>query len=64
MRVSISIPVGLFEEVEEFVRRTGKTRSAVYRMALEYFVAQHDIDRARNDFVNAWASRVLEKSEW
>jgi metal-responsive CopG/Arc/MetJ family transcriptional regulator len=68
MKVSITLPDELFDAAETLVRRTGRTRSEFYRRALEYYVAQHDLDRVReaceNDFINASAGRVLEKSEW
>jgi metal-responsive CopG/Arc/MetJ family transcriptional regulator len=78
MKVSISLPDQLFEQAEELVRRTGKTRSQVYRLALQSYVARRDSDRVRelidatlrniadlrNDFTNASASRTLERSEW
>jgi metal-responsive CopG/Arc/MetJ family transcriptional regulator len=78
MKVSISLPDQLFEQAEELVRRTGKTRSQVYRLALQSCFARRDSDRVRelidatlrniadlrNDFTNASASRTLERSEW
>jgi metal-responsive CopG/Arc/MetJ family transcriptional regulator len=78
MKVAISLPDELFEETEKLVRRAGKTRSELYRMALEDYIARHDTDRVREaidaalrnieapetDFANAAAKRVLERTEW
>jgi metal-responsive CopG/Arc/MetJ family transcriptional regulator len=78
MKVAISLPDELFEETERLVRRAGKTRSELYRIALEDYIARHDTDRVREaidsalrnienpetDFASAAAKRVLEKTEW
>ena len=78
MKVAISLPDELFEETEKLVRKAGKTRSEVYRMALEDYIARHDSDRIREAidaalknieahetvFANAAARKVLELSEW
>ena len=78
MKVAISLPDELFEETERLVRKAGKTRSEVYRMALEDYVARHDTDRIREaidsalrnieapetEFTTAAARKVLERSEW
>ena len=78
MKVAISLPDNLFKDAERLVREAGTTRSELYRMALEHYIARHDTDRIREaidsalknieapetDFANAAARRVLERSEW
>jgi metal-responsive CopG/Arc/MetJ family transcriptional regulator len=78
MKTAISIPDELFEEAEELAKRLEKSRSELYRTALQAYIAQHDVDRIRealdrvvtgmspseNEFVKAASARVLERSEW
>lgn len=41
IKTAISVPVGTFRRAENFRRKTGKSRSALYSAALEsYFKAQ------------------------
>ncbi len=78
MKTAISIPDDLFEEAEELAKRLEKSRSELYRIALQAYIAQHDVDRVREaidravsgmsaaekEFANAAAAKVLERSEW
>jgi antitoxin MazE6 len=78
MKTAISLPDEVFEEGEKLARTLGKSRSELYRTALEDYIARHDADRIRaaidrvlseitkkdDDFVRSAAARVLEKSEW
>ena len=78
MKTAISLPDAVFDEAEKLAHRSGMSRSELYRLALEDYLALHDTDRVRdainaalerieradNDFVNAAASRVLAKTEW
>ncbi|HEY8181096.1 MAG TPA: ribbon-helix-helix protein, CopG family [Thermoanaerobaculia bacterium] len=78
MKVAISLPDELFEETERLIRKVGKTRSEVYRMALEDYIARHDTGRVREaidaalrhiegsdaEFATAAARKILERSEW
>jgi len=77
-RTAISLPDEVFEEAERLARKAGVTRSALYRRALEDFIARYDaggvrdaidaatkrIGETERDFVNAAAGKILEKSEW
>ena len=78
MKTAVSIPDELFEEAEDLARRLDKSRSELYRNALEAYIARHDVDRVReaidrvvsemsgeqDQFVRAAAARILERSEW
>ena len=78
MKVAVSLPDDLFEEAESLGRRLHKSRSELYRKALEDYLARHDVDRVReaidravrdigeneDAFARAAAARVLERSEW
>jgi metal-responsive CopG/Arc/MetJ family transcriptional regulator len=76
--MSISIPDDLFEEVERLAANLKASRSQLYSLALQEFVARHAPDRqleAMNrvidevgaeveEFSQRAARRVLEKVEW
>lgn len=78
MKTAISLPDELFEEAERLGARLRKSRSEVYRGALEDYLARHDPDRIRealdrvlavvgqskDEFVATAATRVLERTEW
>ena len=78
MKTAISISDELFKAAEELAKRLKKSRSDLYRSALQAYIAQHDADRIREaidrvvdgisgsetDFTNAAAAKVLERSEW
>ena len=78
MKVAVSIPDGVFAEVEDLVRELKTSRSEIYARALAAFIGTHDPDRvtkamnavvdavgpAPDEFVEAAARRVLGRSEW
>jgi metal-responsive CopG/Arc/MetJ family transcriptional regulator len=78
MKTAISIPDDLFEGAERLARRTKKSRSRLFRDALEEYLARHTPDQvteamnnalaevgATDDrFVSSSARRILERSEW
>jgi metal-responsive CopG/Arc/MetJ family transcriptional regulator len=78
MRIAISIPDDVFEKVERFARRAGRSRSEVFTAALREYMARHAPDEVTeainravdetsdqtDEFVAAAARRVLEKTEW
>jgi metal-responsive CopG/Arc/MetJ family transcriptional regulator len=78
MKTAISIPDDLFEGAERLARRTKKSRSRLFRDALQEYLARHTPDQvteamnnalaevgATDDrFVSSSARRVLERSEW
>jgi len=78
MKTAISIPDDLFEGAERLARRTKKSRSRLFRDALQEYLARHTPDHvteAMNNalaevgvtddrFVSSSARRILERSEW
>jgi metal-responsive CopG/Arc/MetJ family transcriptional regulator len=78
MKTAISIPDDLFEGAERLARRTKKSRSRLFRDALQEYLARHTPDQvteamnnalvevgATDDrFVSSSARRILERSEW
>lgn len=78
MKTAISLPEELFGEAERLAVRMKKSRSEIYRSALQDYLAHHDPDQVRetldrvlagiaeqgDEFVRAAAARVLERSEW
>jgi metal-responsive CopG/Arc/MetJ family transcriptional regulator len=78
MKTAVSIPDDVFEKVERFARRTKRSRSEIFSMALREYIARHaqeevtealnravdEIGDRTDDFAAAAARRVLEKTEW
>jgi len=78
MKTAISLPDELFHEVEQLAESSNKSRSEIYRNALEDYVAKHDADRIRDtlneavakagqesgEFLTAAGRAILEKVEW
>ena len=78
MKTAVSIPDEIFDKVERFARREGRSRSEVFSAALAEYVARHapdevtdamnrvcaEIGDQHDGFVAAAGRRVLEKSEW
>jgi metal-responsive CopG/Arc/MetJ family transcriptional regulator len=77
MKTTASIPDGLFERVERFRQRRGKSRSEVYTSALSDYLNRHSADvteamnrvvdsleEARNPAIVEAAGRILERVEW
>ena len=78
MKTAISLPDDLFHQADALASQLGKSRSQLYREAIEAYVAQRGgdaITRALNDvadelavehdvFGGEAARRTLERSEW
>lgn len=78
MKTAISIPDDLLEGAERLARRTKKSRSRLFRDALQEYLARHTPDQvtdamnnalaevgaADDRFVSSSARRILERSEW
>jgi len=78
MKTAISIPDDLFEGAENLARRTKKSRSRLFRDALQEYLARHTPDQVTqamnralaelgtsdDPFISKAARRVLERSEW
>ena len=78
MKTAISIPDDLFEGAENLARRTKKSRSRLFRDALQEYLARHTPDQVTeamnhalaelgtsdDPFTSRAALRVLERSEW
>jgi predicted transcriptional regulator len=78
MKTAVSIPDDLFRKADELASRMGKSRSQVYREALEQYVAQREprsvtaaLDRLADelgDVSDEWsaaaARQALERSRW
>ena len=78
MKIAVSVPDNVFEEAEQLVRRTKRSRSEVYSRALAEYVARHAPDRVteamdrvlaeigepRDRFVRVASRRVLTRSDW
>lgn len=78
MKTAVSIPDELFEQADRLARRTGKSRSEIYREALADYVARREpgaITRALDEVADELAvdpdgfnveaaRRTLDRSEW
>ena len=78
MKTAVSLPDEVFRKAERLARRLGKSRSALYREALDEYVTRRDPDEitdavnrvvakvgVRPDpFVRAAARRILQRTEW
>ena len=78
MKTAISLPDRIFEDADRLARRMKKTRSRLYRDAVEEYVARHDadavteamnrvadkLDTRPDAFVAAAARRRLKNTEW
>jgi predicted transcriptional regulator len=78
MRTAISIPDELFARAERLARRLGKSRSEVYREALEEYLVRREpacvtaaldevageFEPERNLWIETTADRALERAEW
>lgn len=45
MKTAISLPDDLFEDADELARRTGRSRSELYAIAIREYVERHDENR-------------------
>jgi metal-responsive CopG/Arc/MetJ family transcriptional regulator len=78
MKTAISIPDELFSRAEEMARKTGKSRSQLYREALSEYLLRRDpgaltqamddaltdIDPNSDPWLTEAGRRTLERSEW
>lgn len=77
MKTAVSVPDELFEQAEELARKTGKSRSQIYREALAEYLLRRDaetvtesMDQALEqiDQTDPWLDRAgrraLERAEW
>jgi len=78
MKTAVSIPDDFFARAERLARRTGKSRSRLFRDAIREYVARHareevteamdrvcaDLGPATDEFVSLAGRRALERSEW
>lgn len=79
MKTAISLPNKIFKEAESFARRTRRSRSELYRAALQEYLARHAPDSvteaanravdalgaaAKEDFTGGAARRILKRTEW
>jgi len=78
MKTAISLPDGVFHQAERLSLRLKKSRSAIYREAMEEYVARHDADIVTESmnrvaeqvgshpdkFLRAASRKVLKGTEW
>jgi metal-responsive CopG/Arc/MetJ family transcriptional regulator len=78
MKTAVSIPDEVFQRVDRFARRAGRSRSEVFSAAVQEYVARHapdevtdamnrvcaDLSDQPDTFVRAAGRRVLERTEW
>jgi len=78
MKTAVSVPDDLFDAAERLARRTRRSRSDVYRRALEEYLARHEPDRVTeamdqtlaeigdetDPFVSSVGRRTIGRSEW
>lgn len=78
MKTAISIPDDLFGQADEFARKTGKSRSQVFREAITEYLLRRDsrhitmvmdealgqIDQQPDPWLADVGRRALERTEW
>jgi len=78
MKTAISLPDSVFNKAERLSHRLKKSRSAIYREAMEEYVARHDSDAITDSmnmvvrdvgvkpdsFRRMAAKKVLKRIEW
>ena len=78
MKTAISIPDDLFRQADELARRSGKSRSQLYREALAEYLRRRDpqavtsaldalaasLGAGADQWVAATSRQVLERIEW
>ena len=78
MKTAVSIPDELFGKAEEFARKSGKSRSQVYREALSEYLLRRDahlvtramdealagIDQAPGPWLVEAGRQAIARSEW
>lgn len=78
MKTAVSIPDAIFDRAERLIRRTTRSRSALYAAALDEYVARHapdevtermnvvwdDVCGTEDDFLAVAARHALHRVEW
>jgi predicted transcriptional regulator len=78
MKTAVSVPNDVYEQAEEFARRTGRSRSEIYSTALRDYLAHHQpmpvtsamdqaldaIDPEPDPFLDSAARETLARAEW
>lgn len=78
MKIAISIPDDLFEEAQRLAHRKKKSRSEIYKLALQDYLARHAEDavteamnracaeagETADDFAVRAAHRLLHRVKW
>jgi metal-responsive CopG/Arc/MetJ family transcriptional regulator len=78
MKTAVSIPDNVFDKAERLARRMKKSRSQLFREAVEEYLDRHapdrvtetmdqacaEIDTESDPFVSVASSRILERDEW
>jgi predicted transcriptional regulator len=78
MKTAVSIPDDLFRRADAYASRSGKSRSELYREALDDYLARRDpqaitdalnaladdLAEDHNGFVEQAARSALQRSEW
>jgi metal-responsive CopG/Arc/MetJ family transcriptional regulator len=78
MKIAISVPDDIFKEAERLARKTKRSRSELYSLALKEFLARHspeqiteamnnalaEIDEGAEEFTREAARKTLGRDEW
>lgn len=70
MKTAISIPDSLFSLAESLARRTGMSRSELFRHALEHYIKSHQYDGVRDVLDTVYSEEpshvddVLAEMQW
>lgn len=78
MKTAVSVPDRIFKEAEQYARRVGKSRSALYSEALIEYLARHapdsvtdalnevcrELDTPQNEFSRTASRRILARMPW
>ncbi len=78
MKTAVSVPDEIYQQAEDLVRRSGRSRSEIYSTALRQYLVQHqpasmteamdqalaEIDPQPDPFLDAVARETLVEAEW
>ena len=78
MKIAVSIPDDLFNEAERLAHRSKKSRSEIYKLALQDYVARHssdklteamnracaETDEKADEFASRAAQHILQHVKW
>jgi metal-responsive CopG/Arc/MetJ family transcriptional regulator len=78
MKTAVSLPTAVFEKAERLARRTKRSRSELYTLALKEYLARHapeeiteamnavadQLDPKQDGFTARAAAKILTQSEW